>query len=95
MLRALGHDGIETYHMNEGHSALLTVALLREGGGDGGSASPSQADIAAVRSRCVFTTHRGSNTTEAVARINRMTIDILLDVLGLEEAQGFHPNRVA
>ncbi|HYH62206.1 MAG TPA: phosphoglycerate dehydrogenase [Solirubrobacterales bacterium] len=45
--------------------------------------------------RCVFTTHSGSNTKEAVARINRMTIDILLDVLELKPAQGFQPNRVA
>jgi len=45
--------------------------------------------------RCVFTTHSGSNTKEAVARINRMTIDILLDVLGLKPAEGFAPNRVA
>ena len=28
MLRALGYDRIQTYHMNEGHAALLTLALL-------------------------------------------------------------------
>ena len=29
MLQALGHDALETYHMNEGHSALLTLELMR------------------------------------------------------------------
>ena len=28
LLRALGHDGVATYHMNEGHAALLVLALL-------------------------------------------------------------------
>ncbi|MFD0987446.1 phosphoglycerate dehydrogenase [Methyloligella solikamskensis] len=43
---------------------------------------------------CVFSTHNGSNTREAVARINQMTTEILLHVLGLAEAT-FEPNRVA
>lgn len=43
---------------------------------------------------CVFTTHNGSNTLEAVARVNKMTTDILFYVLGLEKI-GFSPNRVA
>ncbi|HVL34505.1 MAG TPA: alpha-glucan family phosphorylase [Burkholderiales bacterium] len=45
MLRALGHERIERYHMNEGHSSLLVMELLE-----------SQ-DVAAVRDQCVFTTH--------------------------------------
>ena len=44
MLRALGHHAIGTFHMNEGHSALLALALVEEG-------------VAEVRERCVFTTH--------------------------------------
>lgn len=44
---------------------------------------------------CVFSTHNGSNTREAVARINRMTTDILFDVLGIRKATAFTPNRVA
>ena len=43
---------------------------------------------------CVFTTHNGSNTKEAVARVNEMTTDILFHVLGLKE-MSFSPNRVA
>ncbi|WP_280948599.1 hypothetical protein [Methyloligella halotolerans] len=42
----------------------------------------------------MFSTHNGSNTREAVARINQMTTEILLHVLGLAEAT-FEPNRVA
>ena len=42
----------------------------------------------------VFSTHNGSNTIEAVARVNAMTTDILLHVLGLKELD-FIPNRVA
>jgi len=44
---------------------------------------------------CVFGTHSGSNTSEAVDRINRMTVDILFHVLGHKKLTGFTPNRVA
>ncbi len=50
MLRALGHDRIGRFHMNEGHSALLALELLLEGG----AGAPN---FPAVRDRCVFTTH--------------------------------------
>lgn len=43
---------------------------------------------------CVFSTHNGSNTVEAVARVNAMTTDILFHILGLQEID-FTPNRVA
>jgi len=59
MLAALGYDGIRTYHMNEGHSALLTLALL-EGDADGPPRAHdrlSRIEHEAVQSRCVFTTH--------------------------------------
>ena len=45
--------------------------------------------------RCVFSTHCGSNTVEAVTRINQMTSDILFAVLGLKTLTTFTPNRVA
>lgn len=44
MLEALGYS-ITKYHMNEGHSALLTLELL------------SRMDAETVRRRCIFTTH--------------------------------------
>src|ERR1700681_1503981 len=55
VLRALGHDRIETYHMNEGHSALLTLALLADPRAS--AHGPDREDLARVRRRCVFTTH--------------------------------------
>lgn len=44
---------------------------------------------------CVLGTHNGSNTRDAVERVNRMTVDILLDVLGVRGIAGWQPNRIA
>jgi starch phosphorylase len=57
MLRAIGYEEIERFHMNEGHSSFLTLELLQEQMRASGRRRPSQDDIEAVRSRCVFTTH--------------------------------------
>ena len=57
MLRALGYQRIARYHMNEGHSALLALALLDETLVHRAREAPKKADIDAVRRRCVFTTH--------------------------------------
>ena len=57
LLRALGHEQVETYHMNEGHAALLTLALLRERLGVRPLTAAGEDDEAAVRDRCVFTVH--------------------------------------
>ncbi len=56
-LRAAGHDRLTTYHMNEGHAALLTLGLLEDAAG--GQLPPAIDAVArvAVRRRCVFTTH--------------------------------------
>ncbi len=43
---------------------------------------------------CVFGTHNGSNTRDAVERVNRMTVEIALNLLGFEKSS-FTPNRVA
>ena len=57
MLRTLGYHGIESYHMNEGHSALLTLALLERRLEGAGLAAATEQDIEAVRRKCIFTTH--------------------------------------
>jgi starch phosphorylase len=57
MLRALGRDNMQVYHMNEGHSALLALALLEEHAAARGLPNATQEDVEAVRERCVFTTH--------------------------------------
>lgn len=47
LLRALGYKNIQTYHLNEGHSALVTLALLEE----------LDYKDEEVKKKCVFTTH--------------------------------------
>jgi len=56
MLNALGHR-VNVYHMNEGHAALLTLALLEAQLGGGPLNKVTETDVAAVRQKCVFTTH--------------------------------------
>ena len=76
MLRALGHQRIETYHMNEGHSALLILALLEETRAHA-QGLPTHDDLARVRERCVFTTH-----TPVPAGHDCFNLDLAHDVLG-------------
>ncbi|QQP91724.1 alpha-glucan family phosphorylase [Skermanella sp. TT6] len=57
LLRSLGFD-IETYHMNEGHSALLAMELLHgHRRPNGGPADHAGFDPEMARQQCVFTTH--------------------------------------
>lgn len=53
MLRVLGCDRLERFHLNEGHAALLSLELLREGR----ARDPQDWDFAGARERSVFTTH--------------------------------------
>src|SRR6266404_5339386 len=57
LLRSEGIDNTNSYHMNEGHAAFLTVALLEEQLQLRKYTVPVEADIEAVRRRCIFTTH--------------------------------------
>lgn len=58
MLRALGFK-VRQYHMNEGHSALLGLELLRDSAYSENDRRPGESrfDIPRVRERCNFTTH--------------------------------------
>ncbi len=58
MLQALGFK-VHTYHMNEGHSALLALELLRrdERRPDRMEPNGDVYDTARVREQCLFTTH--------------------------------------
>jgi starch phosphorylase len=56
MAKALGHR-VNVYHMNEGHAALLTLALIESELGGGPLGAPTESDLALVRQKCVFTTH--------------------------------------
>jgi starch phosphorylase len=57
MLRALGHEQIDRFHLNEGHSALLVMELLAERLRAAGRSTVSTEDVEIVRRLCVFTTH--------------------------------------
>jgi starch phosphorylase len=57
MLNALGYDAIRRYHMNEGHAAFLAIELCAQHAKKSGRTSITGEDIAAVREKCVFTTH--------------------------------------
>lgn len=74
MLRALGYQNLATYHMNEGHAALLTAELLRESG-----------DPARVRERCVFTTH-----TPVPAGHDRFPVEWVRDAAGADVVESTH-----
>lgn len=56
-LEGLGYTNLQTYHMNEGHSALLSLALLEEQMRDADPNVITNAQREAVRRKCVFTTH--------------------------------------
>jgi len=81
MLRALGYRNVKTYHMNEGHSALLTLALLEERTKSGGLRGITQGDIDEVRRRCVFTTH-----TPVPAGHDQFPMSLAEQILGEERA---------
>ncbi len=79
MLRSLGYGDLETYHMNEGHSALLGLALLEGRPASDAARAPTRQDVDAVRSRCVFTTH-----TPVAAGHDRFDRGLVQEVLGEE-----------
>jgi starch phosphorylase len=66
MIEALGFD-IRRYHMNEGHSGLLGVELLRRYGMDENQ----------VREQCIFTTH-----TPVEAGHDQFPYDVVQDIIG-------------
>jgi starch phosphorylase len=80
MLRALGYKQIQRFHMNEGHSSLLAIELLDEEAHQSGRQSIVQADIEAVRKKCVFTTH-----TPVPAGQDKFSLDLVNRVLGRRE----------
>jgi len=76
ILRKLGIDGEVNYHLNEGHSALLTLCLL-QWQLSGGSGFPSEDDLEQVRRRVIFTTH-----TPVPAGHDKFPLPLVKQVLG-------------
>lgn len=78
MLRALGYRTITRFHLNEGHAALLILALLEEElarRGEGATLSPEA--IENIKEHCVFTTH-----TPVPAGHDQFSLDLVRQVLG-------------
>jgi starch phosphorylase len=83
LLHALGHDQIYRYHLNEGHAALLVLALIEAGIG----AEPRNGEvppevIEQVREHCVFTTH-----TPVPAGHDQFPADLAHRVLGARRCE--------
>jgi len=78
MLHALGFNA-RHYHMNEGHSALLTLQLLRSYTYPDEDVRPGESryDIPLVRELCMFTTH-----TPVEAGHDRFGYDLVKRTLG-------------
>jgi starch phosphorylase len=83
MLRALGYSTMARFHMNEGHSSLLTLELLDEHAHRAGRETLTHEDVEAVRQQCVFTTH-----TPVPAGHDQFPLSLVERVLGSREA--FH-----
>ena len=71
ILDALGFK-IRKYHMNEGHSSLLTLELLKR----------NEMDADKVKNLCVFTTH-----TPVEAAFDKFSYDLVSAMLGTEVSQ--------
>ena len=76
MLRALGHTQIDRFHLNEGHAALAVLELLEEETRRG-NGNDALLALAAVRKRCVFTTH-----TPVPAGHDRFPSELVASVVG-------------
>ena len=68
MLKALEFN-VRNYHMNEGHSSLLTLELLRN----------NDLDADRVRNLCIFTTH-----TPVEAAFDKFQYSVVKECLGSE-----------
>jgi len=77
MIQALDYPNLKIYHMNEGHSAFATLALLEQQAGGGQRPHFSDIEAEAVRSQCVFTTH-----TPVPAGHDHFHADLVRHVLG-------------
>jgi starch phosphorylase len=77
MLRVLGYRDLKKYHMNEGHSALLSLTLLQEWCCQRGLFTFNDEGPEAVRRQCVFTTH-----TPVAAGHDEFPMVLVREVLG-------------
>jgi len=88
MLRELGYTHITSYHMNEGHAALLALGLLEQRLGKPELSSATAEDIEAIRSQCVFTTH-----TPVPAGHDQFSLALMQQVLGAQRMRVLEVTR--
>lgn len=77
IVKQLGCDTDTIFHLNEGHSALLTLQLLEQQLNGRQYFDLEDADYEAVRSRCIFTTH-----TPVPAGHDKFPLEMVRAVLG-------------
>ena len=75
-LRALGYSTIRRYHMNEGHSSLLVIELLKELANKYNACQINEEVLRMVHESCVFTTH-----TPVPAGHDQFPLDLARQVL--------------
>ena len=80
MLRALGCNKLDRFHMNEGHAALLALELVDEATRAAGRSDVERPDIERARRLCVFTTH-----TPVAAGHDQFSLELVERVLGRPE----------
>jgi starch phosphorylase len=80
MLRALGYNAVERFHMNEGHAALLALELFTEALAR--TPDAREEAIESVKRCCVFTTH-----TPVSAGHDQFSLDLARQILSREEVR--------
>jgi glycogen phosphorylase len=80
LLQKVYSGQIETYHMNEGHSALLSLGLLERRLEQSFAGRLKQLDIDGVRNMCIFTTH-----TPVPAGHDNFPRSLVSQILGREQ----------
>jgi len=83
MLRALGFRQVASYHMNEGHSALLALELFVKE--IEGSSNHREQALDRVKRKCVFTTH-----TPVPAGHDQFPSDLARSVMGHERFEALN-----
>ncbi len=89
MLKDIGYEEIENYHMNEGHASFLILELLNRTKNEEEKDYHKRYDFDKVKEKCVFTTH-----TPLAAGHDEFDLKMVKSVLGddffpLEEADAF------
>lgn len=77
MLRTLGYEHIDRFHLNEGHAAFLILQLFDEELSRAGGRRIKPQHVESVRRKCVFTTH-----TPVAAGHDRFPMRLVRKVVG-------------